>query len=488
MFTGRAVTAARPAHHHGRVFAHRRGGRSARAATVVALAAGLLLPTAAAQAAPSASPTPDPSASAGANGSDAAAGQGGDDNLVTFGIATASGDSLDTRGYISFDAPAGAVLYDKVALVNLSNVPLDLDVYPADVTNAPDGSLDIAGRAETPDLAGAWLKADQSTVGVPAQSSATGPGISIVPVTITIPPDAEPGDHVGAVLTSLTAAGQAGENAPALDLEQRLAVRVYVRVQGQIRAGLTVTDVRARFVPGGVFGPGKVDVTYTLTNNGNVRFGVEPSVRGAGPFGASAVTADGTKIDELLPHSSVQQKVTLERVWPFLFENVTVSATAVSALGAEDPGIGTVKASTWTWLGSWGYLVFLGLVAAVVAWLVQRRRRRLPGTWGPPQGLWDSHAPTPPAGGGQAPAPSEPPASDGGHGPGGGNGPGAPEPPPHGAPEPAHGTPQPEPVHGGAPGHGTPEPVGGGPGHGAGPGHTGGEAGPGGHGPGGGAR
>jgi hypothetical protein len=339
---------------------------AARAAAVAALAVSVLIPAGAAHAVPTspslraeAAPPPD--------------------ELVTFGIAPASGGRPDERSYVTVTAPPGSVLYDDVAIVNQSDVPLTLDVYAADAVNDAEGGLQLVPRAQARSESATWIELGQTTVDVAAQARTTGPGYTVVPVTITIPADAEPGDNLAAIVVSMTAEGRPGENTPAIDLEQRAGARIYVTVAGDIRPGLTIAGVKARYVAGGAFGSGTLEVSYTLVNSGNVRFGVEPSVRATGPFGLGARDADGRKIDELLPGSQVEQSVTLTGVWPMLFQNVTVSATPVATVGRDDPGLGTVSASVWTWAWSWIALIVVAVVAAAVALYV--RRRRSIGVW-----------------------------------------------------------------------------------------------------------
>jgi hypothetical protein len=393
MFTARAMTWTNRTHNHVRVFPHRTGASVARALTVAALSAGLLIPAAAAQAvqlpaaavaAPNISPTPAPTPSQG----DGTANSGAADGRITFGMTTASGGTTDARGFIALNAPAGSVLYDNVAVINLSDAPLDVDVYTADVTNGSDGALDVGAKTDKPKEAGSWVTLPEGKVSLPAQSSKTGPGFKVIPVTITIPKNAEPGDHLAAVLSSVTAQGKPGDNAPALNLEHRVGVRVYVTVQGDIRPGLTIHDVKTHFLAGSAFGSGTMEVEYTLTNSGNVRFGVKPSVRATGPFGLAPHSADGKPVDELLPHSSVTQSVTLNGVFPLLLENVVVSAEATPAQGGSEPGVGTVHASSWMWLWTWLVLIVVLLVGVGLLWWQVRRRRNAPGVWGPPEGLW----------------------------------------------------------------------------------------------------
>lgn len=347
--------------------------RAARVAAVVALAAlCATAPTAAQAVVPSATPAPSPSASAPAP---AASGS----PLVTFGIAPASAGRPDSRSYVAVMAPPGSVLYDDIAVLNQSDVPLDLDVYPADAVNDAAGALALPARAQALSGAGAWLTLGASAVSVPAQSTKAGIGFVVVPVTITIPADAEPGDHVAGVVAAMTTKGDGGTDTPTIDLEQRTGARVYITVDGPVKPGLVVTSVSADYTPGralGVAGAGTMTVTYTLKNTGNVRLGVEPAVRVAGPFGLLPQSADGKKVDELLPGSSVEQTVTVDDVWPLVLESVTVSATAVAAIGRDDPGIGTVTGSTHAWAVPWAYLALLVLIAAGWWWLRRRRQRR----------------------------------------------------------------------------------------------------------------
>ena len=342
---------------------------AARVAAVVALAALYLAAPAAALAFASASPAPTPAESAPAADGDAS-------ELITFGIAPASAGRPDARSYVAVTAPPGSVVYDDVAVLNQSDVPLDLAVYPADAVNDAAGALGLPPRAQAPGEAGGWIGLGASAVSVPAQSTEAGIGFVVVPVTITIPLDAEPGDHVAGVVAAITTEGEAGANTPAISLEQRTGARIYITVDGPTKAGLTVTGVRGVYTPGralGLAGAGRMTVTYTLTNTGNIRLGVEPAARVSSLFGLLAQSADGARVDELLPGSSVEQSIVVDDVWPLVLDSVTVSAPAVAAIGRDDPGIATATGSAFVWAIPWALLAILVLL--VGGWLLLRRRR-----------------------------------------------------------------------------------------------------------------
>ncbi|WP_024287403.1 hypothetical protein [Cellulomonas sp. KRMCY2] len=298
-------------------------------------------------------------------------------DLVSFGISPAGVDRPDNRPYLSMAVPTGAVVYEHAALINQDDAPVSLDVYGTDVIMADGGGLSARAAAEVSSDAGSWISiVGPTTLEVPAQTPDTGFGYVVVPFTVTIPADAEPGDHIGGVVASLVGVGAGGENAPSIQLEQRVVARVYIRVQGELDPRLEVSDVVATWLPGAAFGAGSMSVDYTLRNTGNVRMAVEPQVEVTGPFGLLSSSADGARVDELMPGGETRITTVVQDVWPLLRETVTVHATAVAGTGGEDPGVGTVSAAVQTWALPWVILGVLLLVLAALVRRVLRARRR----------------------------------------------------------------------------------------------------------------
>ena len=337
--------------------------RSALAAAGAVLAVALLV------ASPALGAT-DPEPSAGATPA-----QG---DLVSFGISPAGVERPDDRPYLSMAAPAGAVVYEHAALINQDDQPITLDVYGTDVVMAEGGGITARARADASTDAGAWVTIGGLTsVEVPAQTVDTGFGYAIVPFTVTIPANAEPGDHVAGLVAALVSQGQGGENAPSIDFEQRVVARVYIRVAGALDPRLEISGVTAAWAPGSPYSTGAMTVTYTLSNTGNVRMAVQPGVAVAGPFDLLSRAAAGDRVDELMPGGSVQQTTTVNGVWPLLRERVTVSATALAATNGSDPGIGTVSTTTRVWAVPWVILGILLALLIALGLLDLRRRRRV---------------------------------------------------------------------------------------------------------------
>lgn len=296
--------------------------------------------------------------------------------LVSFGIAPSGPERPDDRPFLQVGAAPGSVIYEHVALINQGDEPIELHVYAGDVVNA-DSGLAVTPRAEESAGAGAWVGfGGLEKVVVPAQTPESGYGYAVVPFTVTIPTNAEPGDHSAGIVASLITVGRGGENAPSIELEQRVAARVYISVDGAAKPGLEVVGVDAEYAQGALVGRGSVEVSYTIRNTGNVRMAVEPAVEVAGPFGLLAESADGERVDELLPGSEVRQTVTVEGVWPLVREDVTVSAVAMAAPGGAEPGLGTVTATAVVWAIPWVVLMLLLLLVGLVTVWLRRRHRR----------------------------------------------------------------------------------------------------------------
>jgi hypothetical protein len=198
----------------------------------------------------------------------------------------------------------------------------------------------------------------------------------VLPVTIRIPADASPGDHGGGIAAILATEGRnpQGQN---INLEQRVAARVYVDVDGPAKPNLTVSELAAAY--SGSWLPwqgGHVDVAYSVVNSGNVRLGVSSAVTTSGPLGLGRRTVTGVPTDELLPHNEQRQSVTVDSVWPLLRTRVTITATPTAAPGAVLPALAPVERSLTLWTVPMWLPVLLLVVALAVGLGVWRHRRR----------------------------------------------------------------------------------------------------------------
>lgn len=223
------------------------------------------------------------------------------------------------RPYIYAEGAPGTVLEDTLAVTNPGTKPLTVRLRA-------DGE-------------GSRIALAAPSVTVPPRTRAE------VPLSLTVPPDAVPGDHRAAVTAS--SGGR----------ESR--VRIHLRVSGPLLAALTVEDVS---VTGGT-------IRYTLVNRGNTVLSPRVTITADGLFGEVLRRTPGGLPAELLP----ARRITLTENWrdrPALDAvQVRVRATAAGAPAAD--ATTSARFVPWAWCAS---ALALGAAAAAL-WLRRRRGR-----------------------------------------------------------------------------------------------------------------
>jgi hypothetical protein len=299
---------------------------------------------------------------------------------VTFGVEPATAATAATRPDFAFGATAGALLRDRVAVLNYSAQPLALQLYPTDALNTVTGGFSLLPPGARPVGVGSWitLPARFATVHVPAET-ARRPGLVLVPFVLRVPPRATPGDHVGGVVASLRTVGHNSTGQDVV-LNQRVGTRVFVRVAGALAPKVAITNLRAHYRGAlSPFGHGTAVITYRVKNDGNVEYGFRSTVTVSGPFGAKRV-AEPAAVPLLLPGDSVAERVRVSGVWPQILDRAMVRVQPVAAPGDTDPRLPEVSASTRFWAVPWMLLLLILLVVAIsVLTAILRQRRTTPG-------------------------------------------------------------------------------------------------------------
>lgn len=297
---------------------------------------------------------------------------------TTWGVTPSDADGPDGRPAFTYIAEPGERYDDHLAVRNFGTEPLRVRLYASDATNAPDGSFTVLARDEKSVGAGSWVRLDRARVLVPARSSV------VVPISIGVPADAEPGDHAAGVLASVTTRGGKGSS---VAVERRAGTRIYLRVAGPISPEVAVEDLRASY--GGSWNPfrkGTTTVSYTLRNTGNLRLDVDSRATASGPFGLLAAGARPPGVSELLPGSSVEASTEVADAWPLVRMSLSATVTPLASAGDElgalaEPTTETV--SYWAFHPTWTILVLTLVVLALTWWLRRRRRalnlRKVPG-------------------------------------------------------------------------------------------------------------
>ncbi|WTL44023.1 hypothetical protein OG244_24855 [Streptomyces brevispora] len=243
------------------------------------------------------------------------------------------------RPYLYLEGLPGSVLQDRLSVTNPGPEPVTVRLRGADAYNTADGGFAVRGAHGSTGI-GAWLRTATTEVTVPGRTRAD------VPVSVTVPQDALPGDHPGAIV-----AESGGRS---------VGVRVQLRVGGPTLAALTVEDVTLS---------GRT-IHYTLVNRGNAVLAPRLAVSADGVFGALLRRDARTLPVELLPG----QRVRLTEPWrdaPAL-DSATVRLRVTAAGGAH--GEATARALFVPWVPVTGGALLL-LAAAATGMYGHRRLR-----------------------------------------------------------------------------------------------------------------
>ncbi|MEU9758856.1 DUF916 domain-containing protein [Streptomyces sp. NPDC047985] len=213
------------------------------------------------------------------------------------------------RPYFYLSADPGATLRDTVTVANKTDRPRTFRLYAADAYNtARDGGFAVRSRGERQRSVGAWARPGRTLVTVPPRGSVG------VPVTITVPRDAEPGDHPGALVALDDHVEPADGGAVAVGIRKAVGARIYLRVNGPTLPALSVEDIEVEHTRPLVPGTGRSSavISYTLHNRGNVTLDPEVALRAEGLFGRTLLARELKAIpSELLP----RQRVRLTERW-----------------------------------------------------------------------------------------------------------------------------------------------------------------------------
>jgi len=297
------------------------------------------------------------------------------DTAITWALQPSSAEAPDGRISLRHTVAAGDKVDDVVALTNFSATPARFALYASDGTITADGSFDLIPSDQAPVDSGAWV----SVAPVPGSTARDGGGIVVdvpaassllVPLSVTVPENATPGDHPAGLVAELVP-----ESANTVTLATRVGVRLHLRVTGDLVGHLVPQAVDATYSPSwNPFAPGTVTVRYAVENAGNIRLGAATSIRAAGPFGL-AESRDSIDQREILPGQEAGQLTTLP-VWPlFVSWGEVVVDPAVVGTDEGDIALSPETAGFTVVAVPWSQLALLAVIAAAVLGALTLRRR-----------------------------------------------------------------------------------------------------------------
>jgi len=293
------------------------------------------------------------------------------DDVLKWTIVPSSPTGPKGRKQFDYELNGKEAITDWISVSNLGDTPLTVDLYATDAFTATDGGFALLPRDRAPDGVGSWITLPRARTTLPVGKRVD------MPFTLTVPAGAAPGDHIGGVVASVTEQ-RVDEKGQRVNVERRVAARVYLRVAGPLRPAAAVGAVEVDYdnpvvpLPGG-----RMAVTYRVANHGNVRLSGTVRVQVTGPLGVRLARGDAVEVAELLPDSEIR----LTQEFPAVFPagRLTTSVDFNPATTRET--LPSVSGSTGTTAVPWSILALVAVILALVLYrifLVRARRRPAP--------------------------------------------------------------------------------------------------------------
>ena len=280
--------------------------------------------------------------------------------------APPEGETTTPRSYFILEGDPGTTIKDKVRIQNRTSAPITFRLYGADGYNTTqDGFFALRDHDFEMVDVGSWVRPVTSQVTVYGRTQVD------IPITIRIPENATPGDHVGGVV-AMNVEVESRQQGDSFDvgIVRAVGARMYLRVSGPTTPAVAVTGVHLDHDRGLLpwSGAGKGTVTYTIENTGNVRLSPQAVIRLSGLFGERG-SFDQPDLVDLLPgqRAELQQRVDSIPAFGRLTTSVAVTAEG----GVRD------EASATTWLVPWPGVLLVVALLGLLAWYLRRRRSAL---------------------------------------------------------------------------------------------------------------
>lgn len=274
---------------------------------------------------------------------------------VTWSVTPSDASGPDGRRVVELELDPGESATEHLAVRNLGEREATFSLTAADGYYTESGRFTMLPAGETSIAAGSWVEVE------PEVTLAAGE-TRVVPYRVTVPAATTPGDHAAGIAASVRTTSADSEGTR-VGVDSRVGFRVSTRVTGTLAPAASVDDVRAEFVASGsLFSPGRVEISYDLTNTGNTALDVVDTV--------GSTTAPRATV---LPGESRRLAVDPVSAWPLglVVFDLAVRATAPGTALEAAP----VTTAVTVWAVPWLHLLAAAGLALVVLALVLGRRR-----------------------------------------------------------------------------------------------------------------
>jgi hypothetical protein len=242
-----------------------------------------------------------------------------------------SADNPRTKSIFIYELKAGQSQTDGVLISNNTDTQQTVSVYPVDSVLSSGGAFACEQAAEPRQGVGSWVTLSADSIMLEPNSTKE------VPFTITVPANAEVGEHDGCIAIQAQSQTSKPSGSSGVVLSFRSAIRVVVTVPGKIIKKLSITSVKVSPVKGG-----KYRVETMVRNDGNVSLDTSAKIRLVSLLGQTVSTFK-VGSSPVLAHSTATWNYEVERPFWGGFYRAQVEASYDSNTASQ---LGTSKNAT----------------------------------------------------------------------------------------------------------------------------------------------
>jgi dihydroorotate dehydrogenase (fumarate) len=193
-----------------------------------------------------------------------------------------------------------------------------------------------------------------------------------IPFDVLTPTDASPGDHAGAIVASAETKGTT------IDVVRRLAIRLYARVSGQVKARLEITNIKSEPTVS-LLNPFefKQEISYDITNVGNIELSADVVTKAEGPLGLFAGSSDTLRVPNLLPGNTRKISQTISGGGQLVFTRTSIIYEGLFTSEGINAQIPRARYDLERADFPAGTVLYTSVVLLILLTLLVRRRRQL---------------------------------------------------------------------------------------------------------------
>jgi hypothetical protein len=263
-----------------------------------------------------------------------------------------------TKSWFIYTLGPGETKRLEVDVINSSNKPMDIKIYPVDAVTTQDGAFAPEPEDKEKVSVGAWITLSKSEVSLRPKETTT------IEFTIKVPENVEVGDHMGAIIAQNKEIPEVEEET-AMRIVTRVGARIYLTIPGEIIRKLEFEKFTWKLEER------EVIFHLDLSNKGNVRISPKGEIEIKNIFGK---VVDKLEIPEreVFPRSIITVPVKWEKR-PFLSK-----FTAIATVTYDVDKTLTQKVTFWIipakkTLLLFGLSVFAGIIIILVTFFVIRK-------------------------------------------------------------------------------------------------------------------